>query len=145
MDNNIISWDAGLVISLSSSEGKALMYKLAVENGVIDEDDVSEFDSSDCYEIINRYCPNTTCYCCDGATVYYSPLSDDGTINFNENTKLDGDCAVITANTKFCVYGNPYRTCDELVEAFKAIIGNYLPDDFDYAGHIGVIVGCFYD
>lgn len=132
---------SGLVISLDSSEGNYLLTKL------LEEDDpdasLSECDSCDIEEIIYNLCPNGRFVALDEASsVDFFPMGSDGDIEFRNSSSLIGDFVLVSPDGIQRFFGTPYQTADDLIAELKKLVGKYLPDDFNYRSHIGMLAGC---
>lgn len=136
-------FDAGLVIRLESEEGRCLLNCLA---GTNDIEELEELFDAEWYSVAENL-PNTTYYDAGNQTMFFIPMMNtfaDGTVNCDKAVELNGNIFVITLPDIVKFYGVPYRNADELVTKFKKLVGTYLPDNFDYIGHIGIVTGCYY-
>lgn len=136
------TFDAGLVINLDSDEGRCLLNCLS---GTNDIEELEEMFDAEWYSVAECL-PNTTYYDAGNQTMFFLPLSpvSDGSVNCGQSTLLDGNIFIVSLSDTMKFYGVPYKNADELIARFKQLIGRYLPDDFDYAAHIGVVTGWYY-
>ena len=66
------------------------------------------------------------------------------TIN-DENKRFNDFEVVFYAFKALKIVGAAYETKEEVVNEFKEDIGRFLPEDFDYEGHIGLFEGVLYE
>lgn len=135
-------FDAGLVINLDSDEGRCLLNCLA---GTNDIEELEEMFDAEWYSVAECL-PNTTYYDADNQTLFFLPLSSksDGSVDCGQSTWLNGNIFIVSLSDTMKFYGVSFKNADELIVRFKQLIGQYLPDNFDYISHIGVVTGWCY-
>lgn len=73
-------------------------------------------------------------------------VNDDGLYHWGRDIKdFNHDLIVYVPVSNYpTLFKKAYNNMDELVEEFKAKIGEYLPEDFDYRSNIRHICGTYY-
>lgn len=72
-------------------------------------------------------------------------VDDDGRDNYSEGEEYYYDVIYYLPANKFStLFKAAYDNMDELVSEFRWQLHEYLPEDFDYRGHVRHIVGSYY-
>lgn len=72
-------------------------------------------------------------------------ITDDGRSRWDSGETYNCDYVYyVPASNYSTLFKAAYEDINELVSEFKEKLGEYLPDDFDYRGHIRHIVGTYF-
>lgn len=118
-------------------------YQMAENNAFsLETNDFDCFDPTEAFEVLNDVIDDIN---------HMSEFVGSATTLVPERAKrpLDisysNDCiAYIPASRMPELFSAAYESLDELIDEFKEKIGAYLPDNFDWAGHICTIDGTYF-